>query len=76
MPHSLIPPLHARISLVLAGLALLAVACGGPEASDQLSAAEEAATVPQPNAAEPTTEPASARPHGRTCANSRSGTHG
>ena len=57
MPHSLIPPLHARISLVLAGLALLAVACGGPEASDQLSAAEEAATVPQPTAAEPTSEP-------------------
>ena len=57
MPHSLIPPLHARISLVLAGLALLAVACGGSEASDQLSAAEEAATVPQPTAAEPTSEP-------------------
>ena len=55
--HSFIPPLHARISLVLAGLALLAVACGGPEASDQLSAAEEAATVPQPTAAEPTSEP-------------------
>jgi len=60
MTHSAIPPLHARICLVVAGLALLAVACGGSEASDQLSAADEAATVPQPTAAEPTSEPTSA----------------